>query len=127
MNQQRIIWVAIAFSTVIYMFILVTLHPNPPQGSLEVATLPQIVKVLYAIALVEFIVAWVLPGRLTSMPAQTRLVTSMALFEAVAIFGLLAAFLTKDWRLYLGPWALALIGFIRSWPRDESATRPGSM
>jgi hypothetical protein len=30
-----------------------------------------------------------------------------------------AAFLMEDWRLYLGPWALAAIGFLRVWPSDE--------
>jgi hypothetical protein len=40
------------------------------------------------------------------------------------IFGLVAAFLTKDWRLYLFPWALAIVGFIRELPRESSRTAP---
>ena len=127
MSQQRIIWAAICFSTVIYLVILLTLHPEAPQTSLDVASLPLFVKILYAMALFDFIVGWILPGRMADKPAQLRLVMTMAIFESVAIFGLLAAFMTQDWRLYLGPWALAIVGFIRSFPRAESATRPGTV
>jgi hypothetical protein len=127
MRQQRVIWAAIFFSTVIYLVILLALDPEAPQTSLDIASLPQIVKILYAVALFDFIVGWILPGRLTDKPSQQRLVLAMAIFESVAIFGLLAAFMTHDWRLYLGPWALAIVGFIRSFPRAESATRPGTV
>jgi hypothetical protein len=47
------------------------------------------------------------------------MITALAVFEACAIFGLLAAFMMKDWRLCLAPWALALLGFIREFPRGE--------
>ena len=78
-------------------------------------------------ALFDFVLGWILPGTLKGRTSQERLVITMAIFESVAIFGLLAAFLTHDWRLYIGPWVLALVGFIRAFPRGESEARPGSV
>ena len=127
MSQQRIIWGAIAFSTVIYLVILLTLHPHAPATSLDVATLPLVVKICLAMALFEFLLGWILPGRLIVKEPRQRMIIAMAIFESCAIFGLVAAFFTQDWRLYIGPWVLAIIGFLRNFPRDESATRPGSM
>ena len=46
------------------------------------------------------------------------LVLGLCAVIAVPIFGLLAAFLNQDWRLYLPAWAVALIGFMREWPSE---------
>ena len=55
-------------------------------------------------------------------PARTRMIMSLAIFESCAIFGLVSTFLLQDWRLYLAPWALAVIGFLRSWPSDDGSS-----
>ncbi|HUR83351.1 MAG TPA: hypothetical protein VM733_21510 [Thermoanaerobaculia bacterium] len=123
MAQQRIIWFAIVMSTLIYLFLLYMLMPGfPPDFDASVRTPP--VPILYGVALFLFLFTWfglrrILPGR----DSRQLLIVHMAMFEAVAIMGLLSAFLVRDLRLFLGPWALALIGFIREFPRETAADR----
>lgn len=109
-----LIWVAIVFSTVIYFGIAVF---TGKLGDFEALTRLQYVRVLYGIALLMFLVGWFVVRRVVSGNEHLRMMCALAVFESCAIFGLLTAFLTKDWRLYLGPWALALIGFAREFPR----------
>ena len=53
-----------------------------------------------------------------TQPRQ-RLIVALALYESAAIYGLIAAFLKLDWRLYFVPWAIAVLGFIRVFPTGE--------
>lgn len=121
MDQRRVIWFAIAFSTVIYAVIAYIEAPTP-AGPLEGALRNTTVLGLYGVAIAAFVTAFAVRAMLRDAPSRTRLVVSLAVFEACAIFGLLAAFLQRDWRLYLAPWALALIGFFASWPSGEPET-----
>jgi F0F1-type ATP synthase membrane subunit c/vacuolar-type H+-ATPase subunit K len=116
MQQQRIILAAIAVSTVIYAFVLYTLHPVPGRPFEESVRAPMTLP-LYVAAFAMFVAALVVPN-LTRSEARVRMIVSMAMFEACAICGLLAGFLGADWRLYLPPWILAIFGFIRQWPRE---------
>lgn len=116
MHRQRLtIWGAIVFSTVIYLVLLLMVL-RTGSGSLDPATLKTFTNVLYVLAGLSFIAAWFMGPRLTG---QGRLIVAMAIFESCAIYGVVLAFLAHDWRLYLFPWALAIIGFIREFPRDE--------
>ena len=118
MSQQRIIWFAIVFSTVIYAVIAYVMAPVPPrpfQESLRSA----ITLLMYAAAFIDFIAALLMPGRLPQNPPHKKMILAMAMFESCAILGLLAAFLQQDWRLYVPAWIAALIGFVREFPRDE--------
>jgi hypothetical protein len=123
MNPRVVIWFGIAMSTVIYLVVAMTLGGE--TGDFEQAARSSYVPVLYGLALFSFIVGWLVVPRVVKSSAHTRMIAALAVFEACAIFGLIAAFLTKDWRLYLGPWALALFGFIREFPRDAATTGPG--
>ena len=123
MNPRLIIWFALAFSTVLYLVMVIMLSGEP--GEFEAAARSSYVPVLYGLALAAFLFAWFVVPRAVRSSAHVRMITAMAIFEASAIFGVLAAFLTKDWRMYLAPWALTLFGFIRELPRDESATGRG--
>lgn len=118
MRQERILWGAIVFSTVIYAFIAWTIAPNP-EKPFEASARDTTTIVLYAAAVMMFLAATIVPGMLRSANARLRLVMGLAMFEACAIFGLLPAMLQHDWRLYLPGWALALIGFVRIWPSSE--------
>lgn len=123
MNPRLVIWFAIAFSTVLYLVLAITLGGEP--GDFEQAARSSYVPVLYGLALACFLFAWFVVPRVVKSSAQVRMIAAMAMFEGAAVFGLLAAFLTKDWRIYLAPWALAIFGFIRELPRGESATGRG--
>lgn len=124
MNQLKLIWFAIAFSTVVYAGIAYATNPAP-EGSFEAALRDPRTLAMYFAALSAFIAGMSVPRFLQNAPAQTRMVVVMALFESCAVLGLVTAFLVHDWRVYLAPWALSLIGFIRAWPGSE-ATAPAA-
>jgi multisubunit Na+/H+ antiporter MnhF subunit len=124
MSQQRVIWFAIVMSTVIYLVIALQLAPNA-GGDFDASASRMPAPVLYAVALGVFLFAWFVAPRVIRAPnAQTRMIIHLSLFEAVAVFGLMAAFLAEDWRLYLPAWVLSVVGFIRELPRDSSRTAP---
>ncbi|MDQ3281930.1 MAG: hypothetical protein M3Q69_11020 [Acidobacteriota bacterium] len=121
MSPSKLIWIAIAFSTGIYAFIAFTVAGQAEQP-FDASVKDPIVLVLYGLAVMVFIVAGILPRMLTTAPARVRMIVGMALYEACAVFALVAAFLRHDWRLYLAPWALAVIGFARLWPGSGDVT-----
>jgi hypothetical protein len=118
MQQNRIVWFAIAFSTVIYAVLSYVLAPVPKQ-SYDAAVKNPLVLVLYFAALSSFVAGNIVPSLVKGAPARTRMILALAIFESCAIFGFVASFLLQDWRLYLAPWALAAIGFLRVWPSGE--------
>ena len=118
MNQEKVIWVAIAFSTFVYLGVAYTLAPTPALP-FEESVRGTFALVFYAVAFAIFITALVVPGLNPSLPRRTKMILAMALFEACAIMGLMAAILQKDWRLFIPPWIAALIGFFREWPGGE--------
>jgi len=120
-QQNRIIWFAIAFSTVLYAVIAYATSPSPRQPY-DAAVKNPLVLVMYFAALSAFVAGNVVPAMLKHAPARTRMIMSLAIFESCAIFGLVSTFLLQDWRLYLAPWALAVIGFLRSWPSDDGSS-----
>jgi hypothetical protein len=65
----------------------------------------------------------IVPRFLTQSPQRLRMIVALAMFEACSIFGLVTVVLYKDWRLFVAPWVLSLIGFVREWPRDEVNAR----
>ena len=123
MTRQRMIWFGIVMSSVIYFVLALQLAPDA-SGDFEASANKSPVPILYGLALVIFIVAWFVAPRFVRSSADTKMIVCMALFEASVIFGLVAAFLVRDWRLYLAPWALAIVGFIREFPRAPSRTAP---
>jgi len=114
-----VIWAAIAFSTVIYAVILLALPASRSVASFDQNFRSQIVVILYVLVGLQFIAATAYSIVARNRPQQLRLVVSLALYEACAIYGLVAAFINHDWRLYLAPWAVALIGFIRVFSAAE--------
>jgi F0F1-type ATP synthase membrane subunit c/vacuolar-type H+-ATPase subunit K len=125
MQQAKILWFAIAFSTVIYAVVAYTIA-GQPQQSFEQSVRNPITLVMYLAAISAFAAGLVVPRLLQRAPAQTRTIMGLAIFETCAIFALVAAFISHDWRLYLPGWALALIGFMRLWPGSEEVSAPGS-
>lgn len=118
MSQRKTIWFAIVMSTFVYAVIVYSLSRGWPQpGPLAAAIQQQIVLGLYAAAIAMFFAALTIPGRIAHH--HQRFIVRLALFESCAIFGLLVAFLTRDWRLFLAPWVLSLIGFISNYPSES--------
>lgn len=115
-SQQKVLWFAIVCSTVIYALIAFTIA-GQPQGTFDAAFQRTEVFVLYGLAVAAFVAAMILPR---ALPPQARFVATLAIFESCAIFGLVAAFLVRDYRLYVGPWALAVIGFLKAFPQTEA-------
>jgi hypothetical protein len=125
MQQPKLIWFAIAFSTVIYAVMAYTIASQPPQSFDESVRNP-IVMVVYGLAVLSFVAGLAIPALLRRAPAQTRMIVTLAVFESCAVFGLIGAFISRDWRVYLPAWALAVIGFMRAWPSGEVTAVPGS-
>jgi hypothetical protein len=69
--------------------------------------------------LASFGAGFVVPGYIR-VP-RTKMIAALALFEACAIYGLVAAFFARDWRLFLPTWIVGLIGMLRVYPSGDSA------
>lgn len=111
-------------STFIYAVIFYSLSREWPRpGAFAASVQQRLVLILYAAAVASFFGALIIPSRISHH--HQRFITRLALFESCAIFGLLAAFLTRDWRLFIAPWALALVGFISNYPSDETTAGLG--
>jgi predicted permease len=125
MNPRLVIWIGLAMSTVIYFVLAYTFASGGEPDEYQQLARDRYVPVLYGLAGAMFILGWFVVRRvIRNAPEQTRMIMALAVFESCAIFGLLAVFLTKDWRVYLFPWALALIGFIREFPRTAGTAEP---
>lgn len=117
----QFVWVALVVATCIYGVIdWIVIRPQIRVNGFEAELRSPIVLVLYAAAVATFL------GALTISPSRRRekFITRLALFESVAIFGLIAAFVTNDWRLFIPAWALAIVGFLQSLPPSAEYT-PG--
>jgi hypothetical protein len=118
MNQQKIIWLALVFSSFIYVGIAYALAPNPELPFAE-SVARSMALTAYGVAFTAFILAMVIPSLLVSAPPRLRMIVAMAMFESCVIMGLIAAMLLKDWRLIVPAWIASLVGFMREFPRDE--------
>ena len=113
MMQQRLVWFGIVFSTLLYGIVAYATQRNFRLQPIEMMLRRPLVIITYAIAVVIFFAATAITSR-----TMQRFILQLALFEAVAVMGLLAAMLARDWRLYLPAWGLALIGFVRTFPGE---------
>ena len=118
MNQQKIIWGALVFSTFIYVGIAYSLAPDPALPFSESVAQPMALAV-YGVAFAAFLAAMVVPSLLVSAPPRLKMIVAMGMFESCSIMGLVAAILLKDWRLIVPAWIASLIGFMREYPSSE--------
>ena len=109
-----IIWLAIALSTVVYLVIAFMF--DGPQDAATVTARTQYVPILYGAALLSFLFGWFVVPRVVRSSRRLRMICAMAIFESAAIFGLVGALMTRDWRMYLLPWTMAIVGFVRERP-----------
>ncbi len=99
MSVDRIIWLALFASTFVYGLIAYVIVAPRATGTFDQSLRSQFIQ--------------------RNRPPRVRMIVSMAAYESCAIFGLVAAMLAGDWRLYLAPWVLCLIGFARMFPTSE--------
>lgn len=118
MPNPKIFWFAIAFSTVIYAVIAYVMAPVPPRPFAE-SVRATLTLAMYAAAFATFIAAMAIPSRLPRSQPLQKMIVALALFEACALLGLVAAFMLKDWRLYVPAWIAAVIGFVREYPSGD--------
>ena len=116
-RNLQIIYFAILMSTLIYAIVAwattrAVTPAHPPTDELRVPT----TIALYSVAAGSFLAAMIIRSR-------RLLIARWAMLEAGCICGLIAALLPGDWRLYIAPWALALVGFVSLYPRVRMATR----
>lgn len=118
MNQKKLIWLAIVFSTVIYAVVLYVVSRNWPAGrSFDEAVRHPLALMAYSACLILFGVGF-LVKRSMRRPLSA-FVASLAIFEACAICGLFAAFITQDYRVYIPAWIVALIGMFYLWTKID--------
>jgi len=117
----QLIWVALFIATCIYSVVdWIVIRPQIRVHGFEAEIRSPLVLVLYGAAVATFL------GALMISPPRRRekFIARLALFESCAIFGLVAAFVTNDWRLFFPTWVLALIGFLQTLPPSAEYT-PG--
>jgi len=123
-QQRRVfqfIWVALVTATCIYGVVdYVVIGHLVHLQTFEQELRSPIILVLYGAAAITFLGAFAL----SDTRQRQIFITRLALYESIAIYGLVAAFLTNDWRLFLPTWALAMLGFVQTLPPSAEYT-PG--
>ena len=116
MKTEKVLWAAMVFSTVVYAAVAYMILRERPS-SFEDALKQPYTLVLYGFALAAFMAGFIVPG-LMRAPARVKMIVTLAIFESCAIFGLMAAFLGRDWRLFIPAWIVSLIGMARAYPSE---------
>jgi hypothetical protein len=124
-DQLRILYFAFILATVIYGVVAWagTNQRIEAQSLADELRAPNTLA-LYGACVVVHVAAFLVTMRMH--PRSRRFIVRWALLESVCVLGLIAAMLHGDWRLYLPPWILALLGFGRSFPNRHLQTLPGT-
>jgi hypothetical protein len=113
----QIVYVGILMSTLIYAVVAwATTHLIAPGKTLSDELRDPVTIASYSVAAGTFLAAMIIRAR-------KLLIVRWAMLEAACICGVITAMMHGDWRLYIAPWALALIGFVSLYPRVRMATR----
>ena len=116
-RNLQIIYVAILMSTLIYAVVAwATTHAIVPGKLVGDELRDPVTIALYSVAAGTFLASMIVRSR-------KMLIARWAMLEAGCICGLIAAMMHGDWRLYIAPWVLALVGFISLYPKVRMATR----
>lgn len=115
-HVHRIVWFAILFSMLVYAALLpiVSRGSREPAGTL--ARDPSAIGVI-VVAAVLFVTAFWASSWLRNRDAGRAFFVMLALLDSVSLVGLAGAFRTGDWRLFVVPWCLSMIGMVYAWPR----------
>ena len=114
--KQRlgIIYFALITSTFIYAGIVwVLFGRRAPMGTIEEELHRPVIFVLMLLSLATFTATFAL--------ARLPWITRWAIIEMSTLYGLIAAFIAHDWRLFVIGWVLSLIGFALAFPSRQEA------
>ncbi|MEA2338941.1 MAG: hypothetical protein QOE82_2948 [Thermoanaerobaculia bacterium] len=116
-RRLQIIYFAILMSTLIYA-VVAWATTNAITGAHPIADELEtpVTIALYSAAAGSFLAAVIIRSR-------RLLMIRWVMLEAACICGLIAAMMHGDWRLYIAPWMVALLGFITLYPKVRMATR----
>lgn len=124
-DQLRILYFAFILATVIYGVVAwAGTNQRIEAQSLADELRAPTTLALYGAAVAAHIAAFLFTMRV--QPRSRRFIIRWSLLESVCVLGLVAALLHGDWRIYLPPWILAMLGFGRSFPRRHLQTLPGT-
>jgi hypothetical protein len=116
-RNLQIIYIAIVMSTLIYAVVAwTTTHAIAPGKTLSDELHAPITIALYSVAAGMFLAAII-------VRARRVLIVRWVMLEVACVCGVIAAMMHGDWRLYIAPWALALVGFASLYPRVRMGIR----
>ena len=120
---QRVIWAALLVAVVVYCLIAFMLGQTNAAQPFAENFRDVFVKMMYAVAIVMFGVAFFMRARLREMGRPPRLynIVCWALLESVTIYGLVPAFTHHDWRLVAGPAMLSIAGLVMTFPQADAS------
>ncbi|MCC7460472.1 MAG: hypothetical protein IT286_04130 [Proteobacteria bacterium] len=130
--KTKLVWIAITATT----FILFMILPGAVEGWKKGSTQsdPQIIKVFYVIAGINFVLGFVIPKflkgfkeKLSQQPLSEESkfnfrVVQWALFESIALLGFVSCSIAKTVETYYPFWGLCLLGLILTFPKKEITT-----
>ena len=120
--MQRILWTAILFSTFVYAGVAAFVARQNAHGSIRsLLSNPRDLAPI-VVAAVLFLTAFWAASLLRGRDAGRAFFVLLALLDAVCLAGLVGAFRAGDWRVFILPWCLAMIGMIFAWPQRSAHT-----
>jgi len=118
---QRVIWAALLMAVVFFCVMAFIVGQKNVGNPFAQNFIDPLVKIIYAIAIVTYGVAFFMRARLRDMgrPPAVYNIVGWALLESITIYGLVVALIHADWRLIAGPAVLTLAGYVITFPREE--------
>jgi FtsH-binding integral membrane protein len=121
LRPQRIIYAALLIALAIYFVLVWTLGQQNASRPFQDAVRQPIVIPMYAIGAATFAIAFFIRARFRErrVPPRVRNIVFWALLESISIYGVVLAFLYRDWRLMAPPLMVSILGFAMSFPQEE--------
>ena len=135
----RVIWFALMMTLVIYAIICFTVLRPATTAPLEETFRNPIVIALHVVAIADLLMSFIMPRNILRRNAsaprapqypsvdpvvtpaiRTAMILRWALIECVAIFGLLAAFMVHDSRVFLPLLAVSAAAMLMAYPSDNA-------
>lgn len=110
---QRIVWLAILASTLVYAALAVVVPHGHTGPARALVTDPRDIAVVVVAAALFITAFW---AGSTFKDARGYF-AMMALLESASVVGLVGAIKGGDWRIFILPWCLSMIGMIYAYPR----------
>lgn len=121
-STLRVIWIALTISIVLYGVIaFIAVLPSEPAQPFDAFFSNPIILGAHVMGLTMLIMSFVIPPVLSRRgPKPQSFVIRWAMIESAAIFGLVAAFIGEDPRLFLPLGALAIAAILLAFPPREA-------